>query len=1397
MNSAFKRIILGAGAMVFFLAVSLVGTSLYLNSAAFHRRLVNAIDQAIAGNIRIKGHALHLLSGRLVLSGVGLSGTDGQAIADIGQVSLRLFWPALLWHSLDVSALSIDQPRLDLIAGAGDRMNLTEALALSTRHPKSGGSWIRQITIGDLRLHDGQVVYRYPHKGWSGRITRLEVSGSGNLKRRIGHLALQAGELNLQAPGLDQSLQDVAVNIGYRDGAARPATVTIRAGDLNLMLKGGLQRINGEMKLALTADLGLSLARVRPWLPRPADLAGRLTGRLDLTGALKDPSATLRLHLAGGRVEGVPIQTAGLNVRLERRQVALDALDVRSTWGELDLSGTMDLRPVFPDSFETRAAGWDALRYALDISGRHLTPGRIARIDFPWGGTWQGQAHAGGSGLSAAAAEGTGTISLKAEGVRLTRTGRPAPAGLSAQIKWGGQAVHIMQARADLDRNELDGNGLFHWDTGRFEADAAMQSPRLSALGDILGAKLPGGKATLKLQGRGSVDRPLIHAVLRSRDVSMAAWTFGQLLVEADLGADGVVNFPRLVLVNKGGTLQGRGRLRLLRPTGALRNDPGLDMRLDLDALRLADFSTGRLDGDLILNGHLDVGGSLRHPVADLQLSSSPVRWNKTVARLEGRVRWQEGRLTVGHLNLAAGRSLATLQGDCRWRDPAADRWTSNPLIHADLKADPILLQDWFPQAKGTLEFRAAVQGRIQGLKGTFDVRGSDLWAGGQKFSSVRLEGRLDDETIYADRLVARIAPGQTVQGKGWCDLDRRFRFRLSGDDIALRQIGALQQAHAIQGRLTFSIDARGTAAQPVVTGRLVVRHPRIGDRPWHDFNARIDVKDRQLTLNADMNFNLAARYRLDDGDFDVSAVFDHTDLQPYLAMLAGGQWAGRLSGKIQAAGNRHDPKNIEAQILLTQADLAYQKIELLHLNRLEAGLAHGRVTMPASRMMLMKDGQLTVEASGDMRRDLAVRAQGDVPLAALAPFMEHIGEATGHIRLAAQGQGAWNRMQWRGQAALEKVGFISQDWDQSVHDVSGTVRISPEQIVIDRLSGMLDDGQFHLDGQLQLADGRPVQGRLSLNAQALPVHWPDTMDLSLGTDLVLKRNSGQASLEGRVTLLEGAYYRNVNFNLMSRITQARRAEPLPATWSPPKWLPPMTLNVTVGSRYPLLVDNNVAQLQITPDFKIGGTLAKPLITGRAQVTEGSLMFRGRTFTVTRGVVDFVNPYKIEPTLDVAAEAQIRQWKVTLNITGPPDNLVVKMSSDPAESDSNILSLVLLGRTNTELSQGSVGATPEQMLATLVDSAWGEKIKKKTGVDILQVETGAQDSTQSPDRIQVTVGKYLSPRLTVKYSVEATGRETIQRATSEYRLLENLLASGFQDTAGTYGGELQFRIEFR
>ena len=100
-------------------------------------------------------------------------------------------------------------------------------------------------------------------------------------------------------------------------------------------------------------------------------------------------------------------------------------------------------------------------------------------------------------------------------------------------------------------------------------------------------------------------------------------------------------------------------------------------------------------------------------------------------------------------------------------------------------------------------------------------------------------------------------------------------------------------------------------------------------------------------------------------------------------------------------------------------------------------------------------------------------------------------------------------------------------------------------------------------------------------------------------------------------------------------------------------------------------------------------------------------------------------------------------------------------------------------------------------MAELIAETFGEDIKRHTGVDILEVKENGDGVDEEPPGMTVTVGKHLSDRITVKYAVETQNGEFVQRAIAEYKLLENILVSGFQNTNGIYGSELVFRIEFR
>jgi translocation and assembly module TamB len=971
-------------------------------------------------------------------------------------------------------------------------------------------------------------------------------------------------------------------------------------------------------------------------------------------------------------------------------------------------------------------------------------------------------------------------------------------APLKADLNYVRGRISIEALQAADRWGRLEASAVIDPLQGKIEhGNATLTASDLTALGEMFGVELPSGSGHLQISCSGPWSGPAARAKLLVQNLKWRQLDLGRLVAAADLDAAGTLRFSQLALENRGSLVEGRGRLTLRSSDGRWRSDPQLNLSLDMKNLEAEDFGMDP-PVKVVVSAGLTAKGTVRHLRGEVTLTNSRLQWKDRVFDLKGSALWEDGRLTVPNLVLSKDDAEMRMQGRMAWRDPVSGAWLNAPRIEAGLRSRNAKLQDFFADYSGGVVLEAQAEGTPSGLKGDFRLAGSNLVLAGQPLSGADVKGRLADRKVVLDAVDVTVAVGHELHGRGWLGFDQRFQMMVQTTGIGLDFIPSLQRAYPVEGRMTLTLEGRGTLKNPLVTARITVHQPRLNHRPWDDFHLNARLENRRLEVDADLNFKLEAHTRLDSGDFELNARLADADLSPYLAMAGGAGWSGNLTARLQAGGNWHRPWAIQAELNIGEALLRYASLDLLRTRNLQARIRGGRLELSPSRLDFMADGFLNLSASGDVRSDLRLNADGRVPLSALAPFSDALGEARGELTFQADASGGLDALQWQTDIHLVDIALEIPGLQQEVRGLNGHARLTTGELELEQVSGRMDNGRFDLSGRLKLSDWMPVAGNLAFKARALPLQWPGTMDVVLNGDLTLAGAQSGSSLTGRVVLLEGTYYKDVRLNLLSAVGQPRRAEPVPATYTLPPWLAEIGLNVSLAHRYPLLVDNNMARLQVAPDLKLSGTLGRPVLNGRARVTEGEVIFRRKTFTVKRGVVDFINPYKIEPTLDIAAEAQVRQWLVALNLSGTPDRLVFHLSSDPPESESDILSLILLGRTSGELTggQGGGGQTTRQMLATLVATAWGEDVKTTTGVDILEVETGTGDADDSADTIQVTVGKRLSRRLTIKYEVESGSEELIQRAVSEYRFIEHLLASGFQDSLGGYGGELLFRIEF-
>ena len=96
-----------------------------------------------------------------------------------------------------------------------------------------------------------------------------------------------------------------------------------------------------------------------------------------------------------------------------------------------------------------------------------------------------------------------------------------------------------------------------------------------------------------------------------------------------------------------------------------------------------------------------------------------------------------------------------------------------------------------------------------------------------------------------------------------------------------------------------------------------------------------------------------------------------------------------------------------------------------------------------------------------------------------------------------------------------------------------------------------------------------------------------------------------------------------------------------------------LSLHVEGGNN--ITIQNPLADVEARVDIDLKGTVDEPAVTGHVEASGGSLLFQGNRYTVTRGNIDFVDPLRIQPVIDLEAESQVRDYRVILSITGRGD----------------------------------------------------------------------------------------------------------------------------------------------
>ncbi|MFJ4157558.1 translocation/assembly module TamB domain-containing protein [Pseudomonas sp. NPDC089752] len=789
---------------------------------------------------------------------------------------------------------------------------------------------------------------------------------------------------------------------------------------------------------------------------------------------------------------------------------------------------------------------------------------------------------------------------------------------------------------------------------------------------------------------------------------------------EGDLGQ---VRLPQLALTAGQGKAAGSVAVRF---ADTLAWDVDLELSALDPAYWLAELpgtlagplrSKGELKGEqLTLDAQLDLKGRLRGQPAVLKVEAEGAGQN-----------W-----TLGALAVQLGDNRINGSGSLQQR--LAGR------IDLDL---PRLGQLW-PGLQGQAKGRLDVGGTLNAPQGTLSLQGQRLAQEENRIQRLDLDARLDSAQRGVIDLKANgIRVGETVlgtlQANGKGDIRQQaLTLGLDGPQLKL-DLGLDGQLNKgdWRGRLASGrIQAGGQDWQlqaPARLQRLASGQLDFAAHCWRSGQASLCGEDQRLAPEPRL------RYHLEQFPLDSLAQWLPKDFA----------WRGLLNADVNLDIPASGPKgtfSVDASGGTLRVrdngrwvDFPYQAL------RLDSTLAPRRID---TRLNFRGErlGELSVDARIDpLGKDKPL--SGDFRLTGLdlsvaRPFVPMVERLTGQLNGSCRLSGTLLAPQVNGNLMLSGGEVSGAELPVSVQDLSLQALIAGEQVQLNGNWRSGEAGRGQLAGHLTW--GQALGMDLRLQGQQLPVTVEPYATLDVAPDLTLRLVDDKMAVTGKVQVPKG------------KITVRE--------------LPPSTVKVsddtvivghqTEEGKPPLAmamdIDVEVGQDKLSfSGFGLTANLLGHVHIGDNMDTRGELSLAdgryrayGQRLTIRRARLLFAGPID-QPYLDIEAIRQVDDVIAGIRLSGSAEQPTTKVFSEPAMSQEQALSYLVLGRPlgtsgedNNMLAEAALG------LGLAGSAGITGSLASGLGIEDFQLDTEGSGNTTS-----VVASGNLTEKLSLRYGV--------------------------------------------
>ena len=570
--------------------------------------------------------------------------------------------------------------------------------------------------------------------------------------------------------------------------------------------------------------------------------------------------------------------------------------------------------------------------------------------------------------------------------------------------------------------------------------------------------------------------------------------------------------------------------------------------------------------------------------------------------------------------------------------------------------------------------------------------------------------GSLDSLAVSGFALDSATIQATYAQPSGTIDLavyqDSGYVYR-AGADFML----SLDSSQVMWRTLSLQLDsAQWKAATPgfVKWGKRGIRVHNLDLREGKD--GRI-YANGDLPIDGPMNMavelsglQIANLVGLAESDLAATGIID------FKARIAGTQRAPSLRGAFSILGLSY--RNAPLPDVRDAFQYADERL-VSHADLLRFGaqpLARLDVDAPINLALQGVTGPRVLDAP--LKADFVADS---LPLDALPRFTDVVSNVHGRIVGAVAARGTGTKPLVLGQLGLDFANFKIEPLGVTMTDLSGLIRMTGTQIVIDSVGGKSGEGELQVSGKIGIGDVTNPTFDLNFAAADATVLDNDVGELHANATIAVKGPMDGVSVSGRARIVHGTVYipngggpRQVDADdpaVISVIdTSDARMQKIVNTESP------LLENMTIDVKLSVARDTWARSPDANIEFYTQGPLTilknkedeGVSLDGVVNTERGEYAFLGRRFVLAHGAAIFTGGQELNPLLQLGAQYTIQPagrpaLNINIAINGTARKPVIVLTSDaqPPLSQSDLLSYLAFGQSSTSLlsSSGNSGVS--------------------------------------------------------------------------------------------------------